>query len=161
MKKLNLQDSVSSPQDLKAIILDIRKYAHWFTQYAIKLRVSGSIAIEPPAVSQVAASLINGLPKDEQNQKGLDELIKSLEALEATSPHITITLAALPPNSLKRTLVAWCRENIEPNILVDFRFNSTLLGGMVIQYGSHIYDWSFRRQIMTARGSFPEVLRRV
>ncbi len=160
--KLNLQAKVSSPQDLRAITLEVRQYAQWFSQYSIKKRVSSSKSDAPPPMSETGVALIKELTDSKQlSQAGLDELIAALENLETTSPRITITLAAAAPNSLKKTLVAWCREQIEPNILVDFRFNSTLLGGMVVRYGSHVYDWSFRRQILAARGSFPEILRRV
>jgi hypothetical protein len=161
--KLNLPANVSSPQDLKAIILEIRQYAHWLGQYAIKKRVSNNSKSDaPPAISQTAVTLIEALTHEKQlSQAGLDELIASLETLAATAPRLTITLAAPPAGSLKKTLVTWCRQHIGPNVLVDFRFNSTLLGGMVVRYGSHVYDWSFRRQILAARGRFPEVLRRV
>ena len=160
--KLNLQDSVYSPQDLKAIILEVRKYARWASQYSIKMRVSKDKPDQPPIISLAATNLIKVWAEaNPLSEKSLGELIAALETLEANSPRITITLAAAPSNSLKKTLVVWCREHIDPNILVDFHFNSTLLGGMVVRYGSHVYDWSFRRQILAARGRFPEVLRRV
>ncbi|HEY5152878.1 MAG TPA: F0F1 ATP synthase subunit delta [Candidatus Saccharimonadales bacterium] len=160
--KLNLQPSISSPQDLKSIILEIRQYAHWFSQYTVKMRASDSQPEGPAPVSQVAATLIKeSSGKEQPSQKHLDDLIAGLEALETSAPRITITLAAPAPGSLKKVLVQWCREHVAPGVLVDFRFNSTLLGGMVVQYGSHVYDWSFRRQILNARGSFPEALRRV
>jgi hypothetical protein len=162
--KLNLQASVSSPQDLKSIILEIRQYAHWFAQYTVKVRASASDGKSeaPPAVSPTAAALIKeAAGKEQLSQKHLDVLIGGLETLENDSPRITITLAAPAPGSLKQALIEWCRQHVAPNILVDFRFNSTLLGGMVVQYGSHVYDWSFRRQILAARGRFPEALRRV
>jgi F0F1-type ATP synthase delta subunit len=91
----------------------------------------------------------------------LDKLIETLEDYGTSAPIITITLAAPAPNSLKKTLIDWCRKNIAPNALIDFRFNATMLGGMVVQYGSRIYDWSFRRQILAARDKFPEILRNV
>jgi hypothetical protein len=160
--KLNLQNSVSSPQDLKEIILDTRQYAKWFAQATIKKQVTNNTPNEPPALSEAAVTVITDWAKEAPlNQKRLDELITALDNLADTSPRITITLAAVPANSLKKMLVEWCRENITPNILVDIHFNSTLLGGMVVQYGSHVYDWSFRRQILAAREHFPEVLRRV
>ena len=53
-----------------------------------------------------------------------------------------------------------CRP-VAPDVLVNFQFNATILGGMVVRYGSHVYDWSFRRQILAKRDTFPEVLRRV
>lgn len=160
--KLNLQDSVYSPQDLKAIILEVRKYAHWAAQYGVKVRVSSDKSSQPPVISLAGTRIIKDWADENTlNQKSIDELLKTLELVEATSPRLSITLAAAPTNSLKMTLVKWFREHIDPNILVDFHFNSTLLGGMVIRYGSHVYDWSFRRQILASRERFPEVLRRV
>ena len=74
---------------------------------------------------------------------------------------MSITLAAPAGAGLKRTLAEWCRQNIDENLLVHFDFNATLLGGMVVNYGSRIFDWSFRRRILEDRAKFPEVLRRV
>lgn len=160
--EINLQNNVTSPQELKALILEVRGYSHWFGQNSVKMRLSKSNPTEQFATSQVAAVLINEWIKDNPlSQKSLDKLLSALEDLLEKSPRITITLAAPAPGTLKKTLVVWCRENINPSILVDFRFNSTLLGGMTVQYGSHIYDWSFRRQILAARQRFPEVLRHV
>jgi F0F1-type ATP synthase delta subunit len=74
---------------------------------------------------------------------------------------MTITLAAPATTGIKKQLTAWCRDNVAPDVLVRFEFNQTLLGGMVVRFGSHIYDWSLRRQILDGRTKFPEVLRNV
>jgi F0F1-type ATP synthase delta subunit len=88
-------------------------------------------------------------------------LLEDLEDYLETAPHISITLAAPASKKLKQALMDWCRTNINADILVDFSFNSSLLGGLVVRYGSHIYDWSFKRQLMANLSKFPEVLRRV
>jgi len=158
----NLRNSILSPQDLKVLILEVRKYSQWFGQNAVKAKVTGSGYVGQPQVSPAAAEAINELAaKAPLSTKSLDELIASLEKLEASLPTIIITLAAPAPAGLKKTLVAWCRQNINPGVLVEFRFNSTILGGMVVGYGSHVFDWSFRRQILAARAKFPEALRNV
>lgn len=161
--KIKLPDSVSSTQDLKAVILEIRGYARWLSQASVKMKASGANSYgKAPAVSEAAAKLINDWAKDSQlSQKSMDELIVALEDFEATAPSMTITLAAPVPNSLRQTLISWCRTNINPSILVNFKFNSTIGGGMVVTCGSHVFDWSFRRQILAAREKFPEVLRNV
>ncbi len=160
--KLKRLDNVYSPQDLKALILEVRKYARWASQYSVRMRVSKSNSADPPALSGLATDLIKDLANDKPlSEKTLGELIDELESLETTSPRLTITLAAAPSVSLKKRLVEWCRNNIDQSILIDFHYNSTLLGGMVVRYGSHVYDWSFRRQILAASDHFPEVLRRV
>jgi len=160
--KIDLQANISSRQDLKAAILEIRRYSSWYGQTAVKMRASKNDSYEQPTFSQAATNIINEWNKvDPVSQQSLEELIRELEDYDRNAPVATITLAAPAPNSLKKSIIAWFRQNVDPNILVDFRFNSTMLGGMVVQYGSHIYDWSFRRQVLAARDKFPEVLKRV
>lgn len=161
--KINLPNNISSLQDLKSLIMEVRGYARWYSAESIKSKVSGPAPVAGGfTVSETAASLIKTAVSDQGlNQKALDELISSLTALENTAPKVTVTLAGVPSGSLKKSMVDWFRNNLAPEILVDFKFNATILGGMVVQYGSHIYDWSFRRSILSNRSKFPEVLRHV
>lgn len=162
MVKLKLPNSLSSPQDLKTVTLEVREYARWFAQASVKKRLKAGKAPDPPDISPAANALIRDWHGDKPlNREGLDQLIDTLEEHARSAPQMHITLAAPPANRLKETLIGWCRENIAPDVLVTFDFNSTLLGGLVVRYGSRIFDWSFHRQIMTARERFPEVLRRV
>lgn len=157
-----LPSSISSLQDVTALLLEVHEYARWFSHTVVKMHVTGASVPRPPVLSAAATELLDGLNADKNlNQKGLDELIAALEEHKATAPNMTITLAAPAHGELKQTLVAWCRQNIAPNILVTFKFNATLLGGMVVHYGSHVFDWSFKRQILAARHNFTEILRRV
>lgn len=160
--KLRLPDSVSSLQDLTSLQLEMREYARWFAHDAMKKRVNVKHASEPPTLSPAANDMLRSWSdKKALTQQSLDELIKTLDTYKHNASTLTITLAAPPTSDIKKTLVAWCRDNIAPDVLVSFQFNSTLLGGMVVRYGSRVFDWSFRRQILAARNNFPEVLRRV
>lgn len=156
--KLKLPDNVSSSQDVMDLVIEARDYARWINHDSIKKRVNPKSKTEPPTLSPITNELINMNSIDQSN---LDELIDSLESYADKAPSITITLAAAPTGDIKTSLTGWCRKNLASNILVNFRFNSTLLGGMVVRYGSHIFDWSFRRQILESGKNFPEVLRRV
>lgn len=160
--KFKLPDSVASSQDLASLLIELRQYTHWFTHESIKKLVSARHRSDPPIVSAAGTEILRFCEADKTlTQQSLESMIETLEKYSGTAPSITITLAAPPTSSIKTTLVAWCRENIAHNILVTFQFNTTLLGGMVVRYGSHIFDWSFRRQILATRQSFPEVLRHV
>ena len=159
---LNLQNDISSRQDLRAVILEIQNCAAWLAQSQVKAKVSGKQDSQPPTISHAADDLIKQWHgKNAVSPKTLDELVKTLKDFESKAGRISITLAAPAPARLRQELVAWCRQNINPNILVDFKFNSTMLGGMVVQYDSHVHDWSFRRQILAGRDKFAEVLRHV
>jgi hypothetical protein len=159
---LVLPDTISSPQDLLALTIDVRAYARWFSHNTIKAKASAARGSQAPQVSPVTIELIrNWTGQALLTQDSLDELIAALEHFRDTAPTLTITLAAPAGGELKKTLVAWCRANIAPNALVSFRFNATLLGGMVVRYGSRVFDWSFRREIIANRSKFAEVLRNV
>lgn len=160
--KYNVYDLVQTPQDVKALILDVRKYARWFLHNDVKRRTSVKNSEELAVISQAAGQLVNELAAENQlSQVGLDELIVELEALAARSPVVRLTLAAPPSLSLKKKLVSWWRQHIAENVLVDFQFSASILGGSVVQYGSHVHDWSFRRQILANRANFAEILHRV
>jgi hypothetical protein len=160
--KIALPNSVSSLQDVSTLSVEIKEYAKWWAHNAIKLRAGAKKGTPPPVLSDGALELVRTVSgKKLLDQKMLDTIIAGLEEYKRGAKTATITLAAPAPKSVKLALVTWCRENIDPGVLVSFEFNSTLLGGMVIRYGSHVFDWSFRRQILAARSSFPEVLRRV
>lgn len=161
-RQLVLPASISSPQDLLALTIDVRAYSRWFSHNTIKAKASATRGAQPPAVSPLTIELIRNWTGSELlSQESLDELISALEKFRDTAPTLTITLAAPAGGELRNTLVAWCRTNIAPNILVSFRFNATLLGGMVVRYGSRVFDWSFRREIIANRAKFTEALRNV
>lgn len=157
-----LPASVVSPQDLRAVILEVKGYLRWYTHTDIKQKATHRRAGQAPEVSPAAASLIKScLSPKKPDQKSMEDLIDDLEDFAANATEIHITLAAPPGNGLKKDLAAWCRQNIEPDLLVSFQFDSTLLGGMVVRWRSRIFDWSFRRQILANRQKFPETLRHV
>lgn len=160
--KLLLPNSVLSPQDLEALTFEIREYASWFSHNTIKHQAGASRGTKAPELTAAALEVLrNWNAQKLLDQATLAELGAALEDFKASAPSLTITLAAPAGGDLKQTLVTWCRENIAPNVLISFRFNATLLGGMVVRYGSHIFDWSFRREILEHHAKFPEVLRRV
>lgn len=160
--KLQLPNSVSSAEDVTALIIEVRQYSQWFSHNVIKQKVGAKTPSDQLTLSPVANEVIQSWgAKDALTTASLDDLMKQLEEFKKSAPTLTITLAAPAPGDLKQELVAWCRENIADNVLVNFRFNSTLLGGMVVRYGSRVFDWSFRRQLLANRNKFTEVLRNV
>ncbi len=158
-----LPSNITSPEDLKELIFEVQAYIRWFRSTGIKRQVIGpSTVTAEPELSASTVDALQHLVTDQRlTLENLDALLANLKSADEAADIVTITLAAPVTNRLKKALVSWCRQNISPNILVSFAFNATLLGGMVIQYGSHIYDWSFRQQILANRARFPEVLRRV
>lgn len=160
--KLTLPSTIASAQDLSSLILDIQTYSKWLTHESIKNRVANAQIAPAPAMSEAGVAMLQILSSQQRlTAEGITELLTSLETYKRSAPTITLTLAGLPPQQLKNDLVSWCRQNLDPTVLVTFQVNSTLLGGMVVRYGSRVFDWSFRRAILANASAIPEVLRRV
>ena len=158
---MKLPDSVASPQDVDDIILDVRTYAKWFSHNEVKKKAGSKASPEPDITPAASAVIKTWHGRKNVTVKRLDKLLDDLEQFKTNAPIINITLAAPPSGDVQTQLIAWCRKNIAEDVLVTFRFNRTLLGGLVVRLGSHIYDWSFRRALLDQRDHFPEVLRRV
>lgn len=157
-----LPATVSSPGDVMGLVLEIKAYQQWYGQYANAERAGAHYQASQPELSETASQVIRQWAATEAlTPARIDQLIVELEHIQKTAPTITITLAAAAPNEVKRALVTWCREHIDEDILVAFKFNATILGGMVVRYGSRIYDWSFRTRLMNNRNHFAEVLTHV
>ncbi len=162
--KIDLPQTVSSTEDLMALTLEIREYATWFSQTANAARAGVSSDQKPqPQLSPAALDVLRQAKGDahELTPDLLDSLTTLLDRMRAHAKTMTITLAAPATNEVKNELVAWMRANIAPDVLITFRFNSLLLGGMVVRFGSRIFDWSFRRTILNERHRVGEVLRNV
>lgn len=161
--KSNLPASIVSAQDLTMVIREIQDYTAWATHETIKQKATSSRTVaQAPELSEGATQLVTAWG----NNKGATadsyrQLIEVLERIAKQAPTITITLAAPAPKTVKEHLVAWCRANLSDTVLVTFKFNRTLLGGMVVRAGSHIFDWSLHRKLMDNGRSFTEVLKHV
>lgn len=160
--KFRLPDSMSSPQDLTDLLLEVKEYGKWKAHNDILERAGSKRTTKPPQMSKAASEAISSWSKGKSlSRSDVEELVNTLNKFTTEAPRINITLAAPVSGDLKKKLIGWLRDNIAPNILVTFDFNKTILGGMVLRSGSKIFDWSFRRQIMASRDKFIEEINRV
>jgi hypothetical protein len=162
--KIRLPEKIASPQDLNVIISEIKEYSKWYSHEEIKKKLNAKSGSESkaPIISEEARSVIKEWTTTHPiSSTSVDSLIDELRKYSEHASTISITLAAPATEDIRRKLIGWCRDNIAPDVFVNFSFNSTILGGIVVHYGSRIFDWSFRRQILAERLKFPEVLRRV
>ena len=95
---IKLPDSICAPEELTALILEIREYAKWYGHEVVKRRSGSGRQSTPPVVSTTAANLLrqqasSGALQPDQLEKIIDEL----EAHKRNAPSITLTLAAPAP----------------------------------------------------------------
>jgi len=149
MIKLKLNDDIVSTQDFQEVIEELRQYLKWYNHNMVKIKVAKKKDPNEPELSPGSTDLLKQYFSSQPlSSSGLDKLIVSLVEYLDQADKVRITLADMPTVNLKKQLVNWCRQSLSETVLVDFGYNRTLLGGMVIKCGSHIYDWSYRHQIL-------------
>lgn len=159
---VELPPSIISPQDLARLELEIIGFVDWFQHNAIKQHMHVTKGTAMPGLSPEAIQLIRSVSENGSlTQPAIETLQKTISSTKQHAPTMAITLAAPAGTQLKQQLTGWCRTEIRADVLIEFRFNSTILGGMVVRFGSHVFDWSWRRAILAGRQSFAKELRRV
>ena len=161
--KFKLSAEIVSTDDLKDVISEIKVFKTWFSHNQIRAQVTKRHnSHNRPELSDAAENLIDQAKEQKElTIKKIETLISELEECASKSPKVRITLAAIPSMSIKKQVASWLRDTVSPSVLIDFRFNSALLGGMVVVVGSHIYDWSLRNKILESKDKFNEALSRV
>ncbi len=143
-KALALPEYLYSPDQLVAVAGELESYATVLGQ-ATRSKKAGEL----PELSAAAAAALELIPAAERNtESSVDELRQRLEALAAEAPRVTVVLAALASSKLKQEFVAWFRKNVRPDILVTFRANPDIAGGIVVRGMSRVYDDSFRTALL-------------
>lgn len=157
---LSLPDTIYSPDQISATVLELNNYRASLADAAVRAR-RGSQNHMPREPGALLVAMAEAAAVDLRNTSALDELRKQLESLLSKAPVAHITLAAIPTHAIKRQLTTWFREHISPDMLLTFTARGDLGGGIVLQAGSHVYDFSFKRRLVADRQRIAEIASRV
>lgn len=149
-----LPADISSPDQLGEVLLELQDVV---TAVRSAQARTTQGAIEPPVLSGDLAQLIQRTNVNVGDIAALEALAQDIRRTLDTAPTAHILLSATPTRSMKRTLTTWFRTEIDPQILLSFAARSDLGGGAVIQVGSHLYDFSFRRTILDHKSRLTEL----
>ncbi|HEX7259960.1 MAG TPA: hypothetical protein VF272_03445 [Candidatus Saccharimonadia bacterium] len=154
--KPNLPEEVYSVDQILAVSEEL----HSYSVYLAAQRVQG-VAGEPFILSSRAEAAVKRIPEDQRTDAGIEAYRLQLEGLATTAPAVTLVLAAQAKAGLKQELVNWLRTNVHPDLLVNFRANPNIAGGIVIRTINHVYDCSFRQALLAHPEKFTKALDRV
>ncbi len=97
-----------------------------------------SVQIRSRIQSWVNGLAIDRAARQQQLQAAKDQLL-SLE-------YFQLTLAFEPTEKVIIRLANWCREQIDPQLVLDIRYEPGLIGGAVIEYQGKFVDLSLRKK---------------
>jgi hypothetical protein len=155
----NLPPSVNTPQLLEAVHFEVERLRTWLSDRQVKQKV-GAFAGNEPSRSPETQVVIDGyLEGKVMTPELLSGLLDELAKLKPVTVHLT--LAALPSESLKRTLIDWFRTNCRADLLINFSADRTIGGGLIVRTPNRIFDYSFRQRLIDGRSKIPELIHHV
>jgi len=158
---VHLPVDLYSPEQLGAIIIELRSYIATLRDATVRAKTAHTQVDAPPHASALLLGAMHGGSVKPTDAPALEKLLKELEAIRDKAPAVHLMMAALPNRDLKRKLTEWFRDKIHPYTLLTFATRADIGGGMVIQAGSHVYDYSFRQQILSHKSRISEIFNSV
>ena len=150
-----------SPEQLGAIIIELRSYIAGLRDANVRAKTAHTEAAAPGHTSALLMGAMHGANVKAADMSALEKLLKELEGIRDKAPAVHLMMAALPNRELKRKLTEWFRGQIHPYTLLTFATRADIGGGMIIQAGSHVYDYSFRQQILGNKQRIAEIFNSV
>lgn len=144
---VRLPIDIYSPDQSSGLLLALHEYIEAVHQAAVKAKVENQ-SVPRPEMPTAVESLATGSGVDVTNLQALDELYKQLDAALQKAPTMHLTVSAIPGRTFKRQMTVWFRTQIHPMTLLTFSARSDIGGGIVLQAGSRLYDYSFRQRIL-------------
>lgn len=157
---VRLPTDLYSPEQLSAVIIELRAYISSLRDTQVRAKMTNAEA-ETPHVSALLLGVIRTAGINATDISAAEKLQHQLEAIRDKAPTVHLMMAALPNRDLKRKLTGWFREQIHPYALLTFATRADIGGGMIMQAGSHVYDYSFRQQILGNKHRISEIFNSV
>jgi hypothetical protein len=154
-----LPGAVYSPQMLEAVTYEIRQYLEWYRQTKVQKEVGAKSAPEPTHSAETALVIEAWLANRTATVEAVEELVEFLANLKL--PQVHIMLAAMPNRAQRTALVDWFRNSTTPQLLVSFVADRNLGGGIVVRTPNHIYDYTWKQQLIAGREKIAGIIKSV
>jgi len=145
-----------SPEQLSAVIIELRAYIGSLRDESVRAK-AGHATIAAPHASALLLGAFHEAGAKPTDQPELEKLLKQFQAIRDKAPSVHLMMAALPNRELKRKLTDWFRTEVHPYALLTFATRTDIGGGFILQAGSHIYNYSFREQLLGHKSRISEI----
>lgn len=139
---------VYSPDQLSVLLIELHNLASAARSQAARAKVGAKTHIEQSGITAELVTLLKSNDVGMDDVSKMDDLHKALDAALRVAPVVHATLAGIAPRLLKRQLTVWFRTRVHPQTLLTFSARRDIGGGIIINAGSHLYDFSYRQMIL-------------
>lgn len=150
--ELKLPNSIASRQDLTRVHRELRE----FNDFAMQSIMRHDNPVQYPAISDNLRGLAIENQIDIRDEHLCNKLLNDLEQLKIKAPSIHISFPTDPSAEVLQKLVAWFRQEIDKNIVIQVGLQPTIAAGIVLRTENHQFDFSLRRHLYKNRAKLKE-----
>lgn len=154
-----LPPAIYSTELLEAVTYEAALYLDWAREALVHKKVGAAPVAEPNFSAETVAVVEAWLGDKPPTITLLEDLVEHLKSLKL--PVVHITLAALPSRPQRAQLIDWFRATLGPSVLMSFVADRSLGGGVIIRTPNHVYDFSWRQQLLVGRRKVAEIIHHV
>jgi len=92
-------------------------------------------------------------------QLGAEAAARAIDDFARSATVFEIELARTPSDELTTSLVHWLRTTLDANILIRIHVQRSLIGGLRLRTGKHVYDMSLAKALALHTDRATELLR--
>ncbi len=115
------------------------------------LRKTAPSEIKLPKTSRVLDEFISMNNFDPVHRADHDHAVRSLQTIVDHAPRLHISFSAEPSSAFLAKLVAWLRENIHPQVLVQVGLQPGIAAGCIVRTPNRQFDLSLGQSFQKKR----------
>ncbi len=101
----------------------------------------------PKATADILINSLTKEPITPDNQIAIKRQIDALSTKLRQCQTIQITIAFQPDENTISLISGWVKKNVKPEMLIDWQFDKTIVGGALIIAGGTYKDYSVRKNL--------------
>lgn len=133
--------------DLTQVLVSLDEFVSAFFDPKAPDDVKRAFDQLPSELQQVMKETFLNEPITPENQNTIKKRVEALTAALHTIKTVELTIAFQPDEDGITLFSDWVKKNVGPNILIDLRFDKTIVGGALIVAGGTYKDYSVRKNL--------------
>lgn len=155
--EFSLPSTIVSKVDVARLVREFEGVDNALTAKTVRKK-AGAEGADAPAMSPQLQGFLEANPVNLDDTKARSAYIKQLRTLKDKVHVMNMTFAVVAdPDSLQQ-LVAWVRESVHPQTVIEAHLQPALVAGMYLRTQNHVFDMSVRNALKAKRGELEKEL---
>lgn len=152
-----LPASTVTRADIARLVREFEAVDTALTTVSVRQKV-GAAEKAAPVLSLQLTAFLEVNPVDLDNTTARTAYVKQLRTLKDSAPIVHMTFAVVADAESLQRLVAWLRQSVHPQTIIDVHVQPALVAGVYLRTPNHVFDLSVRNALKGKHGELVKEL---